>query len=707
MSSAVGLKRPGIKPATATKAKIVAPKNYEAEFRKKLESSGLFAKRKDYGLSLCDRPAWNAKYLLPGIDIPYYTLDGNPSGFSRYRFLEDTRTGLEMLTDKKPVRYVQPPSSQVEIYLPPTVDWKNLPQDAGIIITEGELKAACAVEHGFMTVAVGGVYSFRKKESDLLLHDDILALGIEGRTIYIVYDSDARYNTDVIRAENRLAECILQSGGIPYVVRLPELVPGEKCGLDDFLVGGGDLERVLDESEPYGPWAALQKLNERFALVQNPLCVVEVDNTSVKMEPGKFVAYHYGHLKHNTTIVTPNGDTKVVQLRTAKSWMEWSHRRESRTISYKPGHLPILEDGTINEWRGWGIEPIPGDVSLWEEFLEYIFASEPAFKSWFEQWLAYPIRVPGAKLLTACVFWGATQGTGKSMIGEIMSKIYGNNAAKLDTATLEDSRNEWAVNKQFAFGDEITGSDRRGVADRLKGLITQSTIRVNMKFVPSYTLPDCINYYFTSNHPDAFYMDSGDRRYFIHEVRGPKKDMAFYRKFVHWWRDGDGAAHIFNHLLNLDLKDFNPADPPPITVAKSQMIAIGRSDLADWVSLLKDSPEHVLRIGDQKLGYALWSSQELLALYDPANDKKVTANGMARELRRQGFQQVSLGRPINCMDGNQRRLWAIRDQALHLVNDTQGKVAEYYELERTRKNRSKVEDERAEPETTKKRGVKK
>jgi hypothetical protein len=704
MKSAVGLKRAGLKKAG------YPPRgpdiSLEEKFIKKLRESGLHKKKSEYGFKLCDRPSWNAQYLLPGIEIPYYDIDGKRKSFCRYRYLQDTRSGLELLTDKKPVRYVQPSGSPVEIYLPPTVDWKNLPQDSAIIITEGELKAACAVEYGYAAVAVGGVYSFRKKESDLILHDDILALGMEGRTVYIIYDSDARYNTDVVRAENRLAECILQSGGVPYVVRLPELEPGKKCGIDDYLVGGGDLDKVLEESEPYGPWAALQKLNERFVFVQNPLCVVEIDNTEVKMEPGKFVAYHYGHLKHNSTITTPQGDIKVVQLRTAKAWMEWSHRRESRTISYKPGSAPILDDGTINEWRGWGVEPKIGDVSLWNEFLSYMFASEPEYKAWFEQWLAYPLQVPGAKLLSACVFWGATQGTGKSMIGEIMSKIYGNNAAKLDTATLEDSRNEWAVNKQFAFGDEITGSDRRGVADRLKGLITQSTIRVNMKFVPSYSLPDCINYYFTSNHPDAFYMDTGDRRYFIHEVRGPKKSMDFYKKFVHWWRDGDGASQIFYHLLNVDLKDFNPADPPPVTIAKAQMIAIGRSDLAEWVSMVREEPDHVLRIGDQKLGYALWSAQELLAIYDPSNEKKVTPNGMARELRRQGFLQVSLGRPVTCGDGHQRRLWAIRKQAEHLLSESQTMASEYYDAERTRKNRTKVEEERAVPTKPKRRGKK-
>lgn len=657
------------------------------EFKAKLESSGLWKHWQDYEFECAAAPPWGGKVpALMGIVIPYHDMAGRKTGFVRYRYLVDTRSQLERLTDKKPLRYVQKSDTGVHIYLPRTVDWTALDKDTAIIITEGEFKAACAVEHGFAAVALGGVYSF-KDGTDSILHKTLTDLEIEGRTIYIIFDSDAKYNTDVIRAENRLAEALSQHKAIPVVVRLPEVEKGVKCGLDDYLEAGQDLQTLLEESEPYSPYAALAKMNEKFCLVQNPLCVVDMDNRGIKMEPGKFAAYHYGHLKYSTTIITPKGDVRTVQARTAEAWLRWMGRRETVGIVYEPGEPMIIND-CMNEWVGWGVKTdvVAKNMAPWHAYMEYIFkGSDSGHRKWFEQWLAYPIQHPGAKLHTACIFWGVEQGTGKSMMGEVMSEIYGTNAAKLDTEALENPRKEWAVNKQFAFGDEITGSDKRGVADHIKGLITQSSIRVDIKYVPSYSIADHINYYFTSNHPDAFYMDSGDRRLFVHEVVGPKESKEFYDAFVKWWKKEEGSAQLYTYLSNLSLDGFNPFGAAPVTIAKKQMIGMSRSDLGDWVAMLKEDPDSLLRLGSTVIPYGLWTAQEIVGFYDPNGDKRVTPNGMARELKRQGFRQAGYGRPCATADGIQKRLWIIRDSMNRCVTMGQLQVAEAYDGERMTK----------------------
>ena len=55
------------------------------------------------------------KYHKAGLLIPYFDAQGRRTKFWRYRLLESNLTGFEALTDKKPVRYLQPPQTLNEL----------------------------------------------------------------------------------------------------------------------------------------------------------------------------------------------------------------------------------------------------------------------------------------------------------------------------------------------------------------------------------------------------------------------------------------------------------------------------------------------------------------------------------------------------------------------------------------------------------------
>src|SRR5690606_920186 len=171
-------------------------------------------------------------------------------------------------------------------------------------------------------------------------------------------------------------------------------------------------------------------------------------------------------------------------------------------------------------------------------------------------------------------------------------------------------------NRQFVMGDEITGNDNRQFANRLKRLITQRSVTVNVKFVPQYEVPDCINYYFTSNHADAFFMSDKDRRFMIVEVQGDPLDQKFYDVYDKWlWYDG-GPAHLMQWLLDYKIsKDFNPNAKPPRTAAKERMIRSGKGELSGWISDLLEHPSQVLVTGKLRHTRDLWTASELLSFY--------------------------------------------------------------------------------------------
>lgn len=612
---------------------------------------------------------------IDALRLNYFDVAGRPlelrpkhKAFYRLRYIGKPTNFADQIKDLP--RYVQEPESGVGAYFPKLINWMEIVSDTcAILITEGELKAAKACKEGFPTIGLGGVWNFKSTKNGIGFLPELEAINWVRRNVYIVYDSDFREKEGVVMALNALAEELMDRGAVPFVVTLPELSEDEagKTGLDDFLIhpaGGADqLQTLMHEAQPLTLARPLWKLNEQVVYVRNPGLIVEQADDN-KLSPSQFKEHAYAAAKYMEQEFKADGSVSLKKIPAAGAWIKWPHRREVAKLTYAPGKEKFCNDeenqASYNTWPGWGCQPVKGDTSPWHRLLKHLFeGADKGALDWFLDWCAYPLQYPGTKLFSACVVHGIDEGTGKSLIGYTLGKIYGENFIEIRQEDLHNGRNDWAENKQFVLGDEVTGSDKRQDADTLKKLITQKKIRIDIKYVPAYSLPDCINYYFTSNQPDSFFMSDKDRRYFIHEVVVPPMDEEFYVEYM-LWMDGKGPSYLFHELLNRDLSNFNPAAPAFMTQAKQRMVADTRSDLASWVRTLLVAPDQIMNVGRIRLERDLVTNKDLLRLYDIDGSKKVTANGLGRELRRAGFLMVNRGEPVKTSLGLER-LYIVRN----------------------------------------------
>lgn len=585
--------------------------------------------------------------------------------YVRVRYLEEDNTFAKQ-TKEKARRYAQPPETAPCVYFPQNIDWVSIIEDPTkpIIITEGELKAAKACKEGFPTLGLGGVYSYRSTKLGLTILPILNEINWQMRYVYIVYDSDYRTNPLVLTAINGLAEELLQLGAFPHLVPLPDVVDGQKTGLDDFLVSSKHavetFKELLHEALPLTLAKPLWRLNERYCYIMDPGLVLD-QKTGSKLQPNAFKDHIAGTHRFEEHTIKPDGTVSHKFVPATGPWLRWPLRCQADKLTYKPGKDDFVEDNGLllrNTWKGWGCEPKKGDTTPFKELIKHIFQwAEPEAVEWFMRWCAYPLQHPGVKMFSSAVIYGIKHGTGKSLIGYTMGKIYGRNFTEIKQGDLHASFNDWAENKQFILGDDVSGSNKRQDGDMLKTLITQKELRVNPKYVPSYVVPDCINYLFTSNHPDSFFLEDGDRRFFIHEVAVGPLPEEFYVEYS-LWLDSGGAEAVFQYLLDYPLEGFNPAGPAFRTAAKSRMINDVKSDLGAWVQSLLEDPQGALRVNEMVMPGDLFTSKQLLALYDPTGKTGTTANGLGRELRRAGFNQVCGGRPVK-VDADQSRYYAV------------------------------------------------
>ena len=153
-------------------------------------------------------------------------------------------------------------------YITPAVAAAIADKSRPLFVTEGEKKALKGTQEGFPTIGLSGVWNWQvKREKDCEnkavgpreLIPDLAAIAWAGRDVFIVFDSDIIRpgKEQALWAEYHLATTLVAAGASVWVVRLPDLPDGNKCGLDDYLVAhtASELQALIDEvaSEPVRP----------------------------------------------------------------------------------------------------------------------------------------------------------------------------------------------------------------------------------------------------------------------------------------------------------------------------------------------------------------------------------------------------------------------------------------------------------------------
>jgi len=354
-------------------------------------------------------------------------------------------------------------------------------------------------------------------------------------------------------------------------------------------------------------------------------------------------------------------------------WMKWRYRRQYAAIEYAPGQPATTAGGALNLWTGWPQQPRAGDVTLWHRLLDHVFGSNREMRRWFECWAAWPIQHPGAKLLTACIFWSAVEGSGKSSLGLLIGSLYGQHSRVIHGNELSRPFNAWAKDASFVLGEEVRSEDQRIDADRLKHLITGETIPIEMKFVDRFELPNRMNFMFNSNHPNAFFLTDYSRRYFIWEVIGGKLPLELGEALERWRKSEEGRSALMHYLLNVDTTDWSPNADAPSTESKEDMVEAGRTELERWLLDTLDGVE-IVRVEDLKLMYEA-----------EMGNAKTTTTAIFHVLRRLFGKMTA--RPIK-VGGRVLRLRAIRNAGQWNKRDNQDWISAYRAWTESRLQRS-------------------
>jgi hypothetical protein len=326
-------------------------------------------------------------------------------------------------------------------------------------------------------------------------------------------------------------------------------------------------------------WVAT--LNEDYAWI-------EVNASIFRLRYGDFIdpAKFKTQFDNQTITVASGQGTRTIGKGTL--WLKEPNRRQHERLVIRPGDSEVTADNCLNEWKGFAVTAAAGNTKPFFRLLLRVLPNRAA-RRYVLQWLAHLIQHPAVKMHVSLAFWSHEQGVGKNLLFECMTAIIGAaHSTVIGQAELGSAFNGWANRKVLVIGDEVSKSDRRQDTDKLKGLVTGTTVYVNEKYQPAREVPNFLNFIFLSNHHDALFLDDTDRRYFVWEITADRLPNANVQEFVKW-RDSGGLAALMHFLMTHDLSGFNPKAPAPMTDAKLQMAQDNRSDLENWIAELMGS----------------------------------------------------------------------------------------------------------------------
>jgi hypothetical protein len=286
-------------------------------------------------------------------------------------------------------------------------------------------------------------------------------------------------------------------------------------------------------------------------------------------------------------------------------------------IEFMPGEAEITHDDdccrVLNLWRppSWEeyecAEPAP-----FLDHLSYLFGDDLVAVEHVLDYLAHLVQRPWERVGHALLITSEAKGIGKSTFGKVVRRLVGEqNSRAAQTKDLKSQFDGWLAGKLVIQVDEVYEAGNWDLANKLKPLITEPTVSVNLKYGPQLEVKNYARFIMFSNHTAPLTIEEGDRRYFVVNCTAAPRDDAYYDVLNRFIDTDDGMNAIFTFLKRRDLSGFNPYRRPPMTQAKEAVIAVSGNPLREYIIEAVESG-HIRRSLNGNTTFTLDEFQRLL-----------------------------------------------------------------------------------------------
>ena len=261
-------------------------------------------------------------------------------------------------------------------------------------------------------------------------------------------------------------------------------------------------------------------------------------------------------------------------------------------------------------------EPIPGSWEAYQNHAKMLYGDHAErFLDYAAHMLQCTAEKPGYGIVLS-----GDQGIGKDLLLKPLMECVGpGNATSVDPALVLDisGNNSYLKTVMLVFEETTSDSkDKKPWYEKTKTIFAagQRNNRIKEKYQKPIIAVNCVRPFITTNHPGQLWVEEGDRRYFIPDVRITQREYNVKYGTKHSAKiakliEPGAVAEIYMALMNRDLSSFKTYPEPSELMTETKEILLstiahvrdnssarnGSVFLEDYLDTLEDiEPEGIM-----------------------------------------------------------------------------------------------------------------
>lgn len=273
--------------------------------------------------------------------------------------------------------------------------------------------------------------------------------------------------------------------------------------------------------------------------------------------------------------------TKDENKENVDRWLSNPNKRKYETYMCIAPPLQAPE-GVLNTWvglRAENLEPIPDNevadkTMRFKNHIKRLVGNVQEYADYIWNTIAFKAQNPGLVTRVLPVFQ-STQGTGKDCFFDYIEKIFGRHlvcrASKWDDVF--GSRNMLLQGKAWLFVSECNYKDNEKYLSEWKNVVTGTTLKIKILYEDERFETSHVSVMAATNDFTAFSPTEDDRRLCIFQSDSTFANKSDYFDPLYEEMEDDKVIRsLYQELMNMDLKGFNPSAGRPITTVFQNLV---------------------------------------------------------------------------------------------------------------------------------------